>query len=53
MFAVIACVLFVIGWLGPAANQWDLLFAGLAFLALSHVFDPFLIGWARTGRRRV
>lgn len=51
MFAVVAAVLFVLGWLksGPAIDG-DLLFAGLAFLAVSLVLDPFII--ERTGLRR-
>jgi len=44
IFAVVAVVLFVIGALGEAAHKWDFLFAGLAFLALSLVLDPLLMG---------
>lgn len=51
MFAVVAAVLFVLGWLkhGPVIDG-DLLFAGLAFLALSLVLDPFIL--ERSGLRR-
>lgn len=49
MFAVIAVVLFVLGALGEAKDQWDFLFAGLAFLALSVAFDPILLGRWRRG----
>jgi len=52
MFAVVAVVLFVLGALGEAKDQWDFLFAGLAFMALSLVLDPILLGRASTWRRQ-
>jgi hypothetical protein len=52
MFAVVAVVLFVIGALGEAKHNWDFLFAGLSFMALSLVLDPLILGRASTWRRQ-
>jgi len=51
MLALIATIVFAIGWLGNPDKPMTYLFAGLTFLAGHHVFEAGLELWNTRIRR--
>ena len=47
MFALIAFVVFLLGLLGAHLGSLNLLYLGLAFLALHFVWSPWSLPWGR------